>query len=199
MKTHTKNPFLKIVFVLILIFLFFYLPQRQTQSSTQTREEKNQVLGIEEQTERQGAPLRLRIPSINVDTLIEHVGITANGEMEVASNSVNVGWFSFGPRPGERGSAVIAGHFDGKNDEAGVFTNLNKLKAGNNLYIEDEKGISKKFTVRGSRIYNPGYADDVFSPSDSSSHLNLVTCDGVWDGAEKSYSKRLVVFTDLEL
>jgi len=34
--------------------------------------------------------------------------------------------------------------------------------------------------------------------SDAKAHLNLITCEGVWDKVSKSYSKRLVVFTDRE-
>jgi LPXTG-site transpeptidase (sortase) family protein len=116
--------------------------------------------------------------------------------MEVPSNAVDVGWFDLGPRPGEKGSAVIAGHFDGENGGVGVFNNLYKLKKGDKLYVEDDKGTTLLFVVRESRIYNPGYADEVFSRNDSA-YLNLITCDGVWDKAKKSYSERLVVFTDI--
>jgi LPXTG-site transpeptidase (sortase) family protein len=107
-----------------------------------------------------------------------------------------VGWFEPGPRPGEIGSAVIAGHVDGESGEPAVFTNLYKLKEGDKLYIEDDKGGSIAFVVRESRTYDPGYADEVFIQNDNA-HLNLITCDGVWDGVKKSYSKRLVVFTDI--
>ncbi|MCR4329681.1 MAG: class F sortase [Candidatus Roizmanbacteria bacterium] len=144
----------------------------------------------------QGLPIRLIIPKINVDARIEYMGVTATGAMEVPDTAVNVGWFKLGPRPGEHGSAVIAGHFDGKNGEAGVFINLYTLKKGDKIYVEDSKGTSVAFVVRESRIYIPSYANDVFSSS-SSAHLNLITCDGVWNGVKKSYSKRLVIFTDL--
>lgn len=136
------------------------------------------------------------IPAINVNAEIWQLGVTQAGEMEVPNNTVDVGWFKLGARPGDRGSAVIAGHFDGENGEVGVFTNLNKLKTGDKLYIEDGYGASITFVVRESRIYNPGFAEEVFSLSDSA-HLNLITCDGVWDGSKKSFSKRLVVFADI--
>jgi LPXTG-site transpeptidase (sortase) family protein len=143
-----------------------------------------------------GLPVRLIIPAINVNTKIQYVGVTPKGEMEIPSNATDVGWFKLGPRPGERGSAVIAGHLDGENGKTGVFINLYKLKKGNKLYIKDAKGKTISFVVRESRIYDPGYANDVFSGS-GSAYLNLITCDGVWDGAMKSYSKRLVVFADI--
>ena len=170
--------------------------QRQIQSIIQNPEAKKQVLAIETPKESQGFPVRLKIPTINVDSAIEYVGLTSEGNMEVPNNTIDVGWFGLGPHPGEQGSAVIAGHFDGKNGEAGVFANLHKLKEGDKLYIEDSKGAVISFVVRESRTYDPGYADDVFSPNDDA-HLNLVTCNGIWDGAKKSYSKRLVVFADI--
>lgn len=143
-----------------------------------------------------GLPVRLVIPVINVNASIQLLGVTTKGEMEVPDNAVDVGWFKLGPRPGEMGSAVIAGHFDGIHGEPGVFTDLYKLKEGDKLYIEDDKGAVIPFVVRESRTYDPGYAEEVFSVSDTA-HLNLVTCDGVWNGTKKSYSKRLVVFADI--
>ncbi len=94
------------------------------------------------------------------------------------------------------GSAVIAGHFNGTTGEPGVFTDLNKLKKGDKLFVKDDKGVTLAFIVRESRIYNPGYAEEVFSPNDGT-HLNLVTCDGVWDGVKISYTKNIVIFTDI--
>jgi LPXTG-site transpeptidase (sortase) family protein len=139
--------------------------------------------------------VRLTIPAINVNAGIQLLGVTPQGDMEVPDNAVDVGWFKLGPRPGEKGSAVIAGHFDGQNGEPGVFTKLNMLTKGDKLYVKNNIGITTTFIVRENRIYNPGYAEEVFSSNDGT-HVNLVTCDGVWDGKAKSYTKRLVVFTD---
>lgn len=196
-KITSAMPLLLVGFAGFYLVLFFFLTQKQTQSiDTQPLPVKKQILGIETQKENQGLPIRLKIPSINVDAAIEHVGLTSNGAMEVPQNTYTVGWFNLGPRPGEKGSAVIAGHFNGKYGETGVFSNLNKLKEGDKLYIQDSKGTLITFVVRKIRAYSPGYADEVFSPNDKS-HLNLITCDGLWDGIQKSYTKRLVVFADI--
>jgi LPXTG-site transpeptidase (sortase) family protein len=143
-----------------------------------------------------GPPVHLIIPVINVDANIQPLGVDANGEMEMVENTIDVGWFEPGSKPGEKGSAVMAGHLDGRNSETGVFSNLDKLKPGDKLYVEDNKGLLRAFVVRESRVYDPGYAEEVFSSNDKA-HLNLITCDGSWDGSKKSYTKRLVVFTDL--
>lgn len=192
MKSYVRRVLL-VTILIIFSSLLFYVVQKQAQINQGTRK---QILSIQAQKETQGLPVRLTIPTVNVNAAVEHVGVNSKGEMEVPSNTVDVGWFKLGSRPGEKGSVVISGHFDGKNGEAGVFNNLYKLKKGDKLYIKDDKGITTSFVVKESRIYEPGYAEGVFSSNDGA-HLNLVTCDGVWDGTTKSYTKRLVVFADL--
>jgi len=182
-----RKTLLLIVLSVFSIFVIFNL----THGTNNKPVPQSQVVSNAFQT----SPVRLTIPAINVNASIQKIGVTSKGEMEIPSNSVDVGWFKFGSLPGEKGSAVIAGHLDGENGGAGVFINLYKLRPGDKLYVKNDKGETTTFVVRENRIYNPGYADDVFSLNDSA-HLNLVTCDGVWDGVKKSYNKRLVVFTD---
>ncbi|MEX0877459.1 MAG: class F sortase [Candidatus Spechtbacterales bacterium] len=148
----------------------------------------------QEQTNSQ-PPVRLKIPSINVDAAIEHVGITPEGAMDVPKARDNVAWFSLGTSPGENGSAVIAGHRGYKVGGA-AFDDLNKLRKGDKLHVENTLGESVSFVVRESRVYDAGaYAPEVFT-SDNGIHLNLVTCVGVWDESRKIYTERLVIFTD---
>lgn len=144
-------------------------------------------------------PARLKIPSINVGAPVEYVGLASDGAMDVPKSPDNVAWFSPGPRPGENGSAVIAGHFGWKDGKTAAFDDLYKLKKGDKLYVEDEKGTVTAFMVRESRRYDSNAdAGDVFGASDGKPHLNLITCEGVWNKLSKSYSQRLVVFTDKE-
>lgn len=152
-------------------------------------------MGEETQKEDKKLPVHLIIPAINVDSTIQQVGITSDGEMATPNSFVQAGWFKFGPAPGENGSAVIAGHLNGENNELGVFANLHKLKAGDKLFVEDDKGVSVDFVVREIRTYDKGHADEVFNWS-TTSHLNLITCYGLWDLNKKTYNKRLVVFAD---
>lgn len=151
------------------------------------------------QQESVGLPVRLKIPEINVDATIEYVGLKANGEMDVPKDPADVAWLQIGNRPGDIGSAVIAGHYGRwKNGEGSVFDNLKKLNKGDQLYIEDDKGTTITFVVRENRSYEADAdASNVFTSSDGKSHLNLVTCQD-WDEVSESYFKRLVIFTDKE-
>lgn len=185
------------VFAALSFTLLFCLPNGLYEKQTRQKQAEagTQVLAAETQKENRGFPVRLKIPSINVDAAIEYVGLTSKGEMEVPSSGVNAGWFKLGARPGEMGSAVIAGHLDQENGEAGVFADLYKLKEKDKLYIEDDKGTSSVFVVREIRSYDSEYADEVFTRGDGA-YLNLITCGGMWDEVKKSYSERLVVFAD---
>lgn len=203
--TLARRRTFKVTFAALSLIVLFYLAngiytkhvnQGNAQDTTQYPETKEHVLSIEVKNESEGFPVRLKIPRINVDAAIGYVSVTSKGAMGVPNNTVDVGWFGLGPRPGDKGSAVIAGHVDGKNGEAGVFANLYKIKKGDKLYIEDNRKTLLTFVVREKRTYDPGYAEDVFSRNDNA-HLNLITCDGIWDGSRKSYSKRLVVFADI--
>ncbi len=150
-----------------------------------------------EETVSSGLPVRLKIPKINVDAAVQYVGVDASGTMIAPSGLKDVAWLKTGTKPGNIGSAVIAGHYGTKSGI--VFNDLYKLKKGDDVYVEDDKGEKLHFVVRESRTYDPkADASDVFNSSDGKAHLNLVTCEGTWDSVRKTYSNRLIVFADKE-
>lgn len=155
-------------------------------------EQKKVVLGTP-------VPIRIIIPKININATIESVGLTSQKAVGVPKGPVNVAWFNLGPHPGDSGNAIIVGHFGWKDSKPAVFDSLSKLLPGDKLYVIDEKEAATTFVVRESQRYDPNAdASKVFISNDGKSHLNLITCEGVWDKVSKSYSKRLVVFTDKE-
>jgi LPXTG-site transpeptidase (sortase) family protein len=179
----------------VSLFLFFLTPILHGQTFQQ---EQSQISQNFEPTGME-LPARLVIPSIHIDAAIEHLGLTPQGAMAVPEGPADVAWFDLGPRPGENGSAVIAGHEGWKDGIEAVFDDLSRLQVGDKVYVEDERGATTTFVVRGMQTYDQnGNAGGVFSSSDGLAHLNLITCEGTWNAAEKSYSNRLVVFTDKE-
>jgi len=147
-----------------------------------------------------GLPVRLKIPKIHTDAFIEYVGLTTLGAMDVPKGPDDVAWFDLGPRPGENGSAVIAGHYGWKNNIPAVFDSLSTLRTGDIIYVEDGMGSTTTFVVRKLQLYGEkDNASNVFSSNDGLAHLNLITCEGVWNPTKKSYSDRLVVFADKKI
>lgn len=173
--------------------------------TTTTTTKKNTVItttkAVVTAAER-GLPVRLTIPKIAVDAGFQYNGLASDGTMEIPTTITEVGWFTGSVRPGEKGAAVITGHVaqirKGALTKQGVFYNLNKLRPGDTLSVLDDKGKTITFVVRESRLYDPSAdATSVFTSEDNGAHLNIITCEGTWNPDDLSYSKRLVLFTDL--
>ena len=144
-----------------------------------------------------GLPVRLQIPSIGVDSAIEDAYITPDGRMDVPAGTVNVAWFAIGTIPGQKGSAVIGGHFGIDDGVPKVFYNLNKMVVGDKVYIVDDFGNTLAFVVKSIRLFDRNAdASSVFYSNDGLAHLNVITCEGVWNKVNDSYPDRRVVFTD---
>ena len=122
------------------------------------------------------------------------------GAVGVPKGIANAGWFNLGPRPGEEGNSIIDGHFGWwKNGTPGIFNNLYTLQVGDKIYIQDQTGDTITFVVREVHTYDKDEdASGVFGSGDGLSHLDLITCEGVWNSAQKTYSNRLVIFADKE-
>lgn len=144
-----------------------------------------------------GTPKRLVIPKIGVDTGIQSVGSTRTGAMAVPNSPETVGWFNKGVRPGNEGSAVIAGHSSWRGGVTASFDNIGKLVVGDKIYVQDEKGVYAVFVVTGSKVYNRNSDPTHIFESSGGRFLNLVTCTGSWNDAIGTSNQRLVVFTEL--
>ena len=198
--------FLVIIIFLLSIFYFIKTPLINNNQITSAQKADPIIkiattskVEVKVESVSSGLPTRLIIPKIKVDSLVELVGLTAGGAMDTPKKQENVAWFKLGHRPGELGSAVMAGHYGWKDRKPSVFDNLYKLRVGDKIYVTDENGNKISFAVREIKRYSAGYnAEAVFSSSDGKAHLNLVTCEGSWNEKSKSYSTRLVVFTDKE-
>lgn len=145
-------------------------------------------------------PVRLIIPAIQLSAAVQSLGLDANGtgDMAVPTNFTDVGWYELGTRPGMSGSAVIAGHYNGKNTREAVFYDLNTLQIGDEVLIVTEASTTQVFIVVRIETYAyDAYAGEVFFSTDGKQRLNLITCGGVWMPENKLYDKRTVVFTEL--
>ena len=195
------NVIVIIFFVMLIFFLAFGVPGQFSSyakmtsltSGQSTTSIQNIFSGKQISI---GLPIRLKISKLKIDAPVKSLGLTSDGAMDATKGPYDVAWYKFGPRPGEKGSAVIAGHYGRwKNGAISVFNKLNTLVKGDIVSVKDDKGTIISFVVRESKLYAPtADATNVFYSNDGKSHLNLVTC--VQDKISKKYTKRLVVFTD---
>lgn len=144
-------------------------------------------------------PVTFVIPKIGVNTPVESVAMDSKGNMDVPKDAANVAWYNLGPKPGETGSAVLAGHYDDPSGAPAVFYNLGSLQVGDELEVSDENGTKYIYSITGKESYpvDTFPISVVFGPSDKPI-LNLITCEGVFNTSAATYSHRLVVFSELK-
>jgi sortase (surface protein transpeptidase) len=139
-------------------------------------------------------PVRIRIPSLGVDSPLERLGRSRGGTVEVPAHWGRAGWYRNGPSPGERGAAVILGHVDSPTGPA-VFAGVAGLRAGARVLVARADGSSVAFRVtrveehRRSRFP----VEAVYWPT-LRPELRLVTCGGRYDRARGGYQSNVIVF-----
>lgn len=144
-------------------------------------------------------PTRLLIPALGINAKIEAVGINLKGNMAAPSNFADVGWYRYGPVPGQIGSANLAGHVDNGLALPGVFKPLDQIKTGDQIFIETKNGSQLRFVVAEIRTYP--YQDvplDLLFNQNDAVRLNLITCAGKLLTKDRTYDQRLVVFAKLQ-
>ncbi|MFF3657039.1 class F sortase [Streptomyces olivochromogenes] len=154
---------------------------------------------------RQGAPAlrhsppeRIRIPSIGVNAPLMGLGLTPQGSLDVppAGEKNLAGWYQAGTTPGERGTAIVAGHVDNANGPA-VFYNLGALKKGSAIEVARRDGGTALFTVDAVEVYAArDFPDEKVYGAASRPELRVITCGGDYSKAT-GYQGNVVVFAHL--
>jgi sortase family protein len=139
-----------------------------------------------------GAPTRLRIGAIGVDTPLESLHL-ARGALTPPKNFARAGWYADGTAPGDLGPAVMAGHVDSKRGPA-VFYRLRELQVGDQIEVV-RGGKPVRFTVVSTAWYPKTQfpTEEVYGPTPDR-QLRLITCGGVFDHRLRSYKDNLVVY-----
>ena len=141
-------------------------------------------------------PSRLMIPAIGVDATVAAVGLMPDGSMGSPANLWTSTWLSSSARPGQAGSAVIAGH-RGIGTQA-LFSHLENLRQGDLIHVSDANGGELVYQV--TRVASMDLSDatrlQVFGPT-TEQRLVLITCYGLYSRSTSTYDHRLIVFSRL--
>ncbi|MFJ7075416.1 class F sortase [Streptomyces sp. NPDC098781] len=144
------------------------------------------------------APVRLRIPAIDVDTPVLNLGLAADGTVEVPPITADdrAGWYRHSPTPGQVGPSVLLGHVTVGAYGDGVFRRLGELRRGDRIVARRQDGTSAEFAVSSVRTVakDDFPAKEVYGNVDRP-ELRLITCGGPRTGEE--YRDNVIVFATL--
>ena len=146
----------------------------------------------------EAAPTKLSIPKLKIETTFEKpLGLNADGSSEVPKSYTQVGWYEYGPTPGEYGPAVILGHVDSVSGPA-VFFSLGQLEAGDDVYIDRADGSVAHFVVEKLERYEQvAFPTAKVYGNINHAGLRLITCSGTFKKGEQRYTHNLVVYAKL--
>jgi sortase (surface protein transpeptidase) len=133
------------------------------------------------ESEEPGQPRILAIPRLDLKMPITAVTVDANGAMAVPARPTEIGWYSYGPRPGAtRGSAVLGGHVDSREYGVGPLFGLKQLRRGDDIIIKTTTG-AERFRVTTVRLISKQNLNlgDVFK-REGEPLLRILTCGGTY-------------------
>jgi hypothetical protein len=143
-------------------------------------------------------PDRVRIPAIGVDAPLTGLGLTPTGSLDVppAEDDNLAGWYEAGTTPGERGTAIVAGHVDNAEGPA-VFYRLGALEKGAVIEVDRRDGGVAVFTVDAVEVYDAkDFPDEKVYGASARPELRVITCGGGWSRGT-GYRGNVVVFAHL--
>ncbi|OGG86179.1 hypothetical protein A2392_01825 [Candidatus Kaiserbacteria bacterium RIFOXYB1_FULL_46_14] len=140
-------------------------------------------------------PVFIRVLAVGIEAEFETpLDLDSTGLMEVPKGFDTVAWYKHSPTPGEIGPSVIVGHVDSETGPE-VFQPLKDIKDGDLIEIGREDGSTAVFEVYRLSYHSKKRFpfEKVFGDVDGS-ELRLITCGGVFDHSDRSYSHNLVVY-----
>lgn len=139
-------------------------------------------------------PVSVAVPELGIRSVLDPLGLQPDGALQAPPRWDVAGWYVRGPRPGQRGPAVIAGHVDGPDGPA-VFWRLREVRAGDRVEVGRADGSTGVFAVTGTlAVPKSGFpTEEVYGPT-THAELRLITCTGPFDRRSGHYVDNLIVF-----
>lgn len=144
-------------------------------------------------------PVSLRIAAIDLAVPFgAPLGLNEDGTVGVPDDYEQVGYYAYGPTPGELGPAVVLGHVDSYEGPA-IFYSLGQLSVGDEIEIERLDNSVAVFEVTKLERHQQGaFPTEAVYGNINFAGLRLITCSGTFDRGEQRYSHNLVVFAKLK-
>jgi hypothetical protein len=149
-------------------------------------------------TEAPPAPVRISSRDLGVRAPIDLVGVEQSGTMTLPEDVDRVGWYRFGPAPGQDGSAVLAGHVDDVEQGLGALAPIRTAEAGDELTVTDADGTRTRWRVVAREVIRKKALplEELFRRS-GPPRLTLLTCGGPFLPESGGYRDNVVVVAEL--
>ncbi|MFJ2579788.1 class F sortase [Kitasatospora aureofaciens] len=141
------------------------------------------------------APTRIRIPAVRLDAPVTGLGLDADGHLQAppVTDRNLAGWYRDGATPGQRGTAIIAGHVDTKTGPA-VFYHLGALHRGDRIEFVRADGATAVYQLYAIEVHDrKDFPDDRVYRQADDAQLRVITCGGAYS-EEHGYEGNVVAY-----
>jgi hypothetical protein len=138
-------------------------------------------------------PTRVRVPALGLDAAVRPVGVGEERQMRLPADPRVLGWYRFGPAPGNGGSVVLAGHVDSRRFGVGPLADLQTIGVGDRVEVATGPDGTRSYRVDSiERFDRQALPAEVFART-GPDRLRLVTCTGPYLPEAGGYQQNLVV------
>jgi LPXTG-site transpeptidase (sortase) family protein len=142
-------------------------------------------------------PIAVTIPSVGVRSFLIHLGLNADGTVQVPTSFDVAGWYENSVTPGQNGPTIILGHVDSTSGP-GIFFRLGALKPGDQVSVNraDDRVVTYKITAVRSYFKQQFPTLDVYGNTPTPT-IRLITCGGAFDRSTGHYVSNIVAYGQL--
>jgi LPXTG-site transpeptidase (sortase) family protein len=140
------------------------------------------------------APTRFEAESVGISMPVRPVGVARDGQMALPPSPAVMGWYEYGPRPGEtEGATVLAAHRDMPDYGTGPAARLDRLGKGDLLTVRSGSTVRRYRVTQVTRLEKEALDLETIFDRTGPPRLHVVTCGGRFDPGTRSYEDNLVV------
>ncbi|WP_082588875.1 class F sortase [Terrabacter sp. Root181] len=154
--------------------------------------------GVRPATQQAGAtaaaPDRLTIRRLGIDMRVVPVGVARDGEMALPETPAQMGWYRYGPRPGDdAGSTVLAAHLDMPGYGIGPIAAVEELRTGDVITVRSGEMRTRYAVTSVTQVRKTTLDLAALFARDGPALLHVVTCGGDFDREQHRYDENVVV------
>ena len=142
-------------------------------------------------------PSGSQVPALGVDSVVDPVGVAADGQMALPDDVDRVGWYRFGPAPGADG--LGGARRPRRRPRAGPrrAVPLRDAGVGDEVLVTDADGTTTRWRVVSRElITKQALPLDQLFPRTGPPRLTLITCGGPFLPEYRSYRDNVVVVAE---
>ena len=135
----------------------------------------------------------MRVPALGLDAAVRPVGVGGERQMRLPDDPRVLGWYRFGPVPGDRGSVVLAGHVDSRRFGVGPLVALQTIGVGDRVEVVTGPDRTRTYRVDSIERFDRQALPAAVFARTGPERLRLVTCTGPYLPEAGGYQQNLVV------